>query len=83
MRHAVVVDTRCKPSVVLDGVEKHPMWIRPESLALCVGSDMQFDVLQDVRVLRWKPSRSGAKKVDEKKRKRRQEWEAKDGGSSK
>ena len=83
LRHAVVVDTRSKPGMVLDGVEKHPMRLCPESLALCVGNERKFDCLENVRVLRWKPSRSGVKKVNKKKRKRREEWEAKNGGSSK
>ena len=83
MCRAVVVDTRCKPGMVLDGVEKHTMWLCPESFALCVGCQKKFDCLEDVRVLRWKPSRSGVKKVNKKKRKRREEWEAKNGGSSK
>lgn len=73
MPHAVVVDARYKPGCVLDRVEKHPMPFCRESLALCFGSDKEFDCLQDVRVLRWKPSRSGVRKVNKKKRKRRKE----------
>ena len=30
MCRAVVVDTRCKPGMVLDGVEKHPIRLCPE-----------------------------------------------------
>ena len=48
--------------MVLDGVEKHLMRLCPESLALSVGSQRKFDCLEDVRVLRGKPSRSGVKK---------------------
>ena len=52
MCHAVVVDTRSKPGIVLDGVEKHPMRLCPESHALCVGNERKFDCLEDVCVLR-------------------------------
>ena len=83
LRRAMVFDARSKPGMVLDGVEKHPMRLCPESLALCVGKERKFDCLEDVRVLRWKPSGSGLKKVNKKKCKRREEWEAKNGGSSK
>ena len=83
MRHAVVVDTKCKPGMVLDGVEKDPMPLCSEWLALCGDNQKKFDCLEDVRVLRWRTSRSGVKKVNKKKRKRREEWEAKNGGSSK
>ena len=82
MRYAVVVDTRTKPGMVLGGVEKHHMRPCPESLSLCVGNERKFDCLEDVPVLRWKLSRTGVKKFNKKKRKRREEWEAKNGGFS-
>ena len=83
MRHAVLGDTRCKPGLILDGAEMHPMGLCPGSLSLCVGSGKCFDFLKDICVLRWKQSSSGVKMVNTKKRKRREEGNAQDGGASK
>ena len=76
-------DTRRKPGLIFDGAEMHPMRLCPESLALCVGNDKVFDCLKDVHIFRWRQYSSDVKKVNKKKRKRREEWKAHDGEASK
>lgn len=76
MFHAVAVDKKCQPALIDDVVENHPMRLCPESIAQCIGSDKLFDCLEGVRMLRWRPSASVVKKLNERKRKRREEFEA-------
>jgi len=66
MKHAICVDNREEPALILDSAEDCPMVLTKSSLKLCVGDDTQFQDIAEAR----KVVKQG--KIDfEKKRTRR------------